>query len=119
MRKIIRNSAKCTHCGVEIISTHRHDYKSHYCKDGPIIGKKREWMDNPEAIGGQELVETGEDAHPYFSVDGGLEYIRRGFTRKQDYVETSIEEEGAACPQCGCSGYHKMGCTEKSKNEST
>lgn len=60
-QKIIRNSAKCTHCGDEIESKHRHHFV--FCKCGIIF------------------------------VDGGLDYLRRGFKVEGDLVETSIVEE--------------------------
>lgn len=81
---IIRNSAKCTACGVEIVSTHRHDFVVHYCTVEPTPGKK--WVND-------ELVDSGETTWR-FAVDGGYAYTKRcgdGFT------DTSvIAEEKAA-----------------------
>ena len=50
---------------------HRHDYRTHTCKKGPVVGKVKYWKDD-------ELVETDEDDYPWMMVDGGLDYIRRG-----------------------------------------
>lgn len=83
--RIVRNSAKCAHCGYEMESTDRHDFRTHLCKTGPVIGKQKEWV-------GNVFTETDKDQYPSFSVDGGKEYIRRLFTRREDYIETSIEE---------------------------
>lgn len=77
---ILRNSAKCAHCGVELESTHRHDFRTHRCEK---VGKIAREYDHDQ----QKYV----PAYPSFSVDGGTDYIRRLFTRKEDYVETSIE----------------------------
>ena len=58
-------------------------------------------------------------AFPYFAVDGGKSYRRRLFTRKEDYVETSVEEPGIICSECGCEDFHKMGCSLKHKPKGT
>jgi predicted RNA-binding Zn-ribbon protein involved in translation (DUF1610 family) len=62
---IIRNSARCLECGQEIVSEHRHDFKS--CRCGNV------------------------------SVDGGTAYIRRLFSGKGRWQDTSITmpREGA------------------------
>jgi len=53
MSKLIRNAAECVGCGKILESTHVHDYKVHECS---------------------------VDKRPiYFMVDGGLEYVRRGW----------------------------------------
>lgn len=78
---IIRNSAKCTACGVEIESTNGHDFRVHYCTVEPTPGKM--WTDD------NRLVDSGEMTWR-FAVDGGKNYIRRcggGFT------DTSEEKE--------------------------
>lgn len=81
---IIKNSAKCTACGVEIESKFGHDFNVHYCKVAPEPGKK--WENG-------KLVPSGEETYR-FGVDGGKWYIRRigeGFT------DTSVfEQEEAA-----------------------
>ena len=78
---IKRNSAKCAHCGQELVSTHRHDFRTHVCeKAGKIAFEYNH--DKKETV----------PAYPSFSVDGGNAYLRRLFTRKEDYIETSIEE---------------------------
>lgn len=67
--KILRNSAKCTACGIEIESKTRHDFNVHYCAVEPTQGTDGEtWR---------------------FAVDGGKNYVKRcgeGFT------DTSIYE---------------------------
>lgn len=75
---IIRNSAKCTACGVEIESKHGHDFAVHYCEVEPTAGKKWE---------GDKLVSSGETTWR-FAVDGGKKYLRRCGT---GFVETSEE----------------------------
>lgn len=52
--RIIRNAAQCVNCGHILESTHRHDYRTHECTDGRF----REY---------------------HFMVDGGKDYIRRGY----------------------------------------
>jgi hypothetical protein len=65
---ILRNSAKCNHCGVEIESTHRHDFVVHYCD-----------------------VNLGLSPMPWlFAVDGGRAYLKRsgeGFTDTSEFTE--------------------------------
>lgn len=78
---IIRNSAKCAHCGHELVSTHRHDYREHVCETAGKIAEQYNHEKNKY-----------EPAYPFFAVDGGKDYIRRAYTRKEDYIETSIEE---------------------------
>jgi hypothetical protein len=75
---ILRNSAKCAHCGIELESVHRHSFKTHVCSAAGKIAREY----NHDL---QEYV----PAYPSFSVDGGKDYIRRLFTREEDYVETS------------------------------
>ena len=77
--KITRNSAKCAHCGIELVSVDVHDFQTHVCER---VGKIAREYDH----GKQEYV----PAYPSFSVDGGNVYLHRLFTRKEDYIETSI-----------------------------
>jgi len=65
---IIRNSAKCNHCGVELESTHRHDFNTHYCPNAPRGARKWE---------GNKIVEVPGETTFNFAVDGGKAYIRR------------------------------------------
>lgn len=74
---IVRNSAKCTACNVEIESTHGHDFVVHYCKVEPTPGKK--WEDG-------KLVPSGKTTWR-FAVDGGRGYLKRCGT---GFEETSI-----------------------------
>jgi hypothetical protein len=66
---ILQNSAKCTACGAEIHSTHRHDFNPHYCPK------------DPNADG---------EATFRFAVDGGRAYIRRAGS---GFVDTSIFDD--------------------------
>lgn len=66
---ITKNSAKCNHCGVEIVSANRHDFVVHYC---------------PKAIQKDSDYEITWN----FAVDGGKAYLRRsggGFTDTSTY----------------------------------
>lgn len=64
-RKIIRNAARCNHCGAVIESKYRHDFKK--CSCGRI------------------------------AVDGGHDYLRRGFVSPDDFTELSVTQmEGVA-----------------------
>lgn len=92
MKKILRNAIQCNYCGVVLESTHVHDYRTHECKKGPIIGKQKKWIDDPDAPGGMRLVDTEEDAHPFMMVDGGLSYIRRGGDPQHHTVLDQYEE---------------------------
>lgn len=51
--RLIHNAAECVGCGKVLVSAHVHDYRTHDCSTGrrPI----------------------------HFMVDGGLEYVRRGW----------------------------------------
>lgn len=64
---ITKNSAKCTACGVEIVSRHQHDFVVHTCKVEPTPGRK--WV-------GNVLVPSGETTWR-FAVDGGSAYLKR------------------------------------------
>jgi hypothetical protein len=82
---IIRNSAKCATCGVEIVSTHRHDFDVHYCPQDPKA--RLEWKDDVLVV--KEPAEITWN----FGVDGGNAYLRRCGT---GWVETSeFTEDGA------------------------
>jgi hypothetical protein len=88
--KITRNSAKCTACGEEIVSTHRHDFVVHYCRIKPEPGLK--WV-HIWFTGHQTLVPSGKETYR-FAVDGGNEYLRRLGSRHA-YVDTSTYEAEA------------------------
>lgn len=62
--RIMRNAALCKRCGVEIESTHVHDFVRCAC----------------------------DDDHGIF-VDGGREYLRRGFHSESDYEDRSLHYE--------------------------
>lgn len=79
--KIIRNSAKCAHCGYELESVHRHDFRIHVCESAGMIA---ETFSHEKG--------KSEPAFPQFGVDGGKDYIRRLFTRPRDYIDTSVFE---------------------------
>lgn len=83
---IIRNSAKCTACDVEIVSTHQHDFRVHYCKVEPTPGLK--WVGEGAAA---QLVPSGEFTWR-FAVDGGRAYLRR-LGDPAHYTDTSEEIE--------------------------
>lgn len=73
--QIKRNAAQCEGCGTVLESVHRHDFKAHECTQhiakmsGTIVRRY------------------------YFAVDGGLDYIRRMFGTRDDYIELSEYEE--------------------------
>lgn len=81
MSNIIKNSARCEYCGVEIESKHRHDFKVHYC---PVNRQqKMRWK-------GDELVPDGDEITWNFAVDGGTDYIKRsgsGFIDTSEILE--------------------------------
>lgn len=77
---IIRNSARCTACDVEIESRSAHDFQVHYCKVEPTPDNK--WV-------GDKLVPSDETTWR-FAVDGGKAYLKRcgeGFTDTSEVVE--------------------------------
>lgn len=83
---ITKNSAKCTACDVEIESTHRHDFRVHYCKVAPSAGMK--WV-MLWGTGVMKLVPSGEETFR-FGVDGGKAYLRRlgsGYRDTSEYTE--------------------------------
>lgn len=72
IRKIIKNSAKCVHCGIEIQSNHGWDFQVHYCKVKPRQATK--W----EGEGKDAIIVPVEGTTTWnFAVDGGKNYIRR------------------------------------------
>lgn len=78
---IIRNSAKCAHCGTEIESTHRHDFVVHYCQIKPA--QRRRWE-------GEVLVDVPGETTWSFAVDGGKAYLKRsgeGFIDTSEFTE--------------------------------
>jgi hypothetical protein len=82
---IIRNSARCVHCGVEIESTHRHDFRTHFCTTRPA--QRRKWIEVDDKY---VLVDVPGETTWNFAVDGGKAYIRRvgeGFTDTSEYTE--------------------------------
>lgn len=79
---ITKNSAKCTACGVEIESTHRHDFRGHYCEVEPQ--QAMTW--DGEGIGAKLVPVPGQTTFR-FAVDGGTAYCRRVGS---GYKDTSI-----------------------------
>lgn len=75
---ILRNSAKCNTCDVELVSEHRHDFKTHTCPNNPRPGLQ--WQ-------GDKLVPSGKITFN-FGVDGGKAYIRR-IGDPGDFTDTS------------------------------
>lgn len=73
---LLRNAARCRHCGTVIESKYRHDFRSHSCK-------------------------TADGREVYFYIDGGLSYQRGGgdFAAMEDLSEyppdTSSESRNA------------------------
>lgn len=78
---IIRNSAKCATCGVEIESTHRHDFNVHYCP--------RDTKPALEWKGNKIFVKEPREITWNFAVDGGKDYLKRCGS---GWIETSITE---------------------------
>lgn len=79
---ITRNSAKCTACGFELVSTHVHDFNVHVCDLEPT--RDTEWQ-------GNKLVYNGKTTFR-FAVDGGNEYLRRVGFGYED-TSTTVEEK--------------------------
>jgi hypothetical protein len=82
---ILRNSAKCIHCGIEIESKHRHDFNVHYCAVKPA--QKRKWIE----VGDKHvIVDVPGETTWSFAVDGGKDYLKRcgnGFTDTSEYTD--------------------------------
>lgn len=78
---LVRNSAKCAHCEVQLVSTHRHDFKTHVCSAAGKVARSY-----------NHHIKKYVPDYPSFSVDGGTAYVRRLFTREEDFVETSQYE---------------------------
>jgi len=100
-RVIIRNSAKCLSCGDHIESVHRHDYVVCTCKSASeeLAAK---WEETQEKSGAWKHL-TDSEIHlercynaeknvTGIMVDGGKEYLRRGYAHISDYEDTSICE---------------------------
>lgn len=84
---IIRNSAKCVHCGEEIESKYRHHFNVHFCSVIPKVSQHWAVIDGKEV-----LVESPGETTWNFAVDGGKSYIRRighGFTDTSLFEETT------------------------------
>jgi Zn-finger nucleic acid-binding protein len=74
MSKIIRNSAKCNTCDVELESIHRHDFNPHYCPNNFVA--RMQWVECGDNQVLAEVVPREQD-FTWF-IDGGKDYIRRG-----------------------------------------
>ena len=59
----LKSAIKCTHCGAEVVSTHRHDFATHSC----------------------EGMKKGD----YIAADGGNAYLRRIYGKREDWEEAS------------------------------
>lgn len=85
---IIRNSAKCNTCDVELESTHRHDFKVHICPNSFVPLLRWEGDNLVEAVPRQATFNWG--------VDGGKAYVRRlgsGFT-DTSILDTEGDDDG-------------------------
>lgn len=77
---IIRNSAKCNTCDVELESRHVHDFQVHTCPNKQITA--RDWV-------GDKIVEIPGEITFNWGVDGGRAYIRRigeGYTDTNEFA---------------------------------
>lgn len=84
---ITRNSAKCVHCGTEVVSTHRHHFSTHTCKIK--VRPALEWYKNSD--GEDKLREKVPFEQTYnFAVDGGNAYLRR-IGHFEDMIDTSTD----------------------------
>lgn len=92
--KILRNAIECRYCGKVLESHHRHDYKYHTCRKGPVVGKVKEWKNDV-------LVDTHDDQYPWMMVDGGLDYIRRSADTEHFIDRSEYEEEPDIDPKPG------------------
>lgn len=90
--KIIRNSAKCLNCGDEIVSLHRHDYKSCTCylKSCRILKRVPKYKTyTKKGDYRKSYLKLVSNMHG-ITVDGGKEYLRHGWYNANDYKNTSI-----------------------------
>jgi hypothetical protein len=90
---IVRNSAKCSTCDVELVSEHRHDLKVHSCPNNfkPAL----EWV---MVDGKHSHLQERVPREPTWNwaVDGGRAYVRRlgsGFTDTSIYSNEELENE--------------------------
>lgn len=81
---IIRNSARCSACRVEVVSRHRHDFSTHYCKKEPTPSRK--WVGEGATL---TLVPEPGVFTWQFAVDGGRDYLKR-CGNPGTYIDTSI-----------------------------
>ena len=89
IKRIIRNSAKCNTCGVELESTSQHDLRLHTCPNKFVAA--RQW-----AKDGQLVEISPRQAAFNWGVDGGQAYVRRfgsGFTDTSIYSEEPENEQ--------------------------
>lgn len=80
---IIRNSAKCNTCDVELESVHRHDFATHTCPNSFVA--ELEWIKCGDNHVLQEVVPRTQTWNWF--VDGGQAYLRRGGS---GFTDTSI-----------------------------
>ena len=81
---ILRNSAKCNTCDVELESRHRHDFRVHTCPNKPVTRRAWRLVDGVE-----RLVDVPGEIDFNWGVDGGHAYIRRigeGFTDTSEFT---------------------------------
>lgn len=85
---ILRNSAKCDTCDVELESRHRHDFRTHTCPNKFVA--ELEWYKDPAFEFEQLREKVPRTADFNWAVDGGKSYIRR---LGEGFTDTSIYEE--------------------------
>jgi Zn-finger nucleic acid-binding protein len=93
---ITRNSVKCNTCDVEIESTHRNDFKVHYCPNNPSAAK--EWYKDEAGVD-RIRVKVPFEQTWNFAVDGGKSYFRRcgtGFTDTSTSLAHTSGKRGIA-----------------------
>lgn len=99
--KLVRNRAECANCGDIIESRHRHEFVSCKCMQEcnklhkkvnkqftDMFGEGWEqdyWSEYLNAV--DKVGNTG------IFIDGGLDYIRRGYGREEDFIDLSEWEE--------------------------
>ena len=64
--RILLNAIKCAHCGALVVSTHRHDFRTHACAG----------------------LEKAKGREAFIAADGGNEYLRR-LGNREDWEEAS------------------------------
>lgn len=94
VKKLVTNQAQCNNCGEVVVSINQHDWRSclcwnYYQRIQIAADKAWEELNVEDQLLKQKLQKQIDSICHGIFVDGGREYQRFGFHKKEDFLDLS------------------------------